>query len=417
MRVHPKILLSTVYRRHRNDYYDAVGPNAATPFRFALVRYISFGLRFIKQNIPEIEIVEYPSWNEYRKKLKEGWDVVGFSFYQNEIHEILRMAGEARRQGVRELWAGNYGALMEGMDLHFDRVFTGYAERQIAALLGKKLDQILHPPLFLCLHLNPLNRFLNFRFKIIGILFTQRGCPFQCNFCQTPVFCPKPSKISIESIEAVLKYYLKVGIKEVIIPDENFCTFRTHSAKVVELMKRYGFYWSVCIRADELLKHLDDWKDHRLATTMIGIESLSNDMLYDVGKRETIQAIKTAIRKVQESKRWSLGTYMIGYESGTEESIRSDLTELANADNDFTQLCVVKPYPRTPLWREVDSKYGIFEKDWHKWDARHLVWNHPHVSPQKMEELFQWGIRRLNRASGYFRGVARWTNLYFNRPG
>jgi len=42
-------------------------------------RRISFGLRFLRQNIPEIEILEYPTRAEYRNALKKGWDVVGYS--------------------------------------------------------------------------------------------------------------------------------------------------------------------------------------------------------------------------------------------------------------------------------------------------------------------------------------------------
>ena len=81
-----KILLSTVYKRHKNDVYDYFGANAGRSFfRFSLQRIQSFGLRFLKQNIPEIEILEYPTWEEYVARLgEEDWDVVGFSFYLNE---------------------------------------------------------------------------------------------------------------------------------------------------------------------------------------------------------------------------------------------------------------------------------------------------------------------------------------------
>jgi hypothetical protein len=52
-------------------------------------RVNSFGLRFIKQNVPEVEILEYPTWNEYVAKLGErDWDIVGFYFLLNENNEI-----------------------------------------------------------------------------------------------------------------------------------------------------------------------------------------------------------------------------------------------------------------------------------------------------------------------------------------
>ena len=107
----PRVFLCTANRRFRGDYIDALGwtgrrfSNTSAPLR------VSPGLRFIKQNVPEVQILEYPLWHEYVEKLKQGWDVVGFSFYHNQIGEIREMIAEARLQGVKEIWAGNYGVL------------------------------------------------------------------------------------------------------------------------------------------------------------------------------------------------------------------------------------------------------------------------------------------------------------------
>ena len=99
---------------HRDfGLYDYFRENAPEGFawRFSMPRRISFGLRFLRQNVPGIEILEYPTRAEYRQALERGWDVVGFSFYLEESNEIARMAEEARAAGAARIWAGNYGAL------------------------------------------------------------------------------------------------------------------------------------------------------------------------------------------------------------------------------------------------------------------------------------------------------------------
>jgi hypothetical protein len=95
-----KILLCTTYKRYKNDVYDYFEANVSNRFfKFSLPRIESFGLRFIKQNVPEVEILEFPTWTEYVNKILEcNWDVVGFSFYLNEIHEILEMVEYARER-------------------------------------------------------------------------------------------------------------------------------------------------------------------------------------------------------------------------------------------------------------------------------------------------------------------------------
>ena len=77
----PKVLLCTVYRRFPNDYMDLLGEVILRNPKITMLRRVSPGLRFIKQNIPEVELLEYPLWQEFQAKLNEGWDIIGFSFY------------------------------------------------------------------------------------------------------------------------------------------------------------------------------------------------------------------------------------------------------------------------------------------------------------------------------------------------
>lgn len=62
-----KILLTTVYKKKVYDYF--LTNCRRRVFTFSLPRVLSFGLRFIKQNIPKIEVLEYPTWKEYMEKI------------------------------------------------------------------------------------------------------------------------------------------------------------------------------------------------------------------------------------------------------------------------------------------------------------------------------------------------------------
>ncbi|MDD1742648.1 MAG: hypothetical protein LUQ47_04865 [Methanotrichaceae archaeon] len=208
-----KILLTTSYT---NNNYDYIAFNSRSKyFKFCWPRIQSYGLRFLKQNISDVEILEYPRWDQYVKKLQEGWDVVGFSFYLNDTPEVMKMVDYARAVGVKEIWSGNYGALTPEIRDRVDKIFIGYAEQELAAEVGKELESIVHPPLVEYLA-TPFGLKLNW----YGILFTTRGCPFGCKFCQTPAFCSRPSAIPIESIERLLSYYRDLGVKVVLIEDE-----------------------------------------------------------------------------------------------------------------------------------------------------------------------------------------------------
>lgn len=386
-----KILFTTVYRKNRlYDYFEA---NTNLRFiRFSYPKIFSSGLRFIKQNIPEVEILEYPTLDEYKEKIRKGrYDIVGFSFYMFETYEILEMIKFARANGVKEIWGGKYGILTKPIEKYFDKVFVGYSEYEIAKMLNRRIEKIKHPPLIYYIG-------TPFGLKIVsvGMLFTSRGCNLKCKFCQTPSFCPNAYEIPLDSIEQVLKYYRKLGINHVIICDENFGLIRKQSENVISLLEGYGFYWHCIVRPDILMDNLDDWCKRGLIGAVFGIESLSQRNLDFVGKRENINKTLSLLKELDKKNIFSVGTYVIGFEDDTIESIKSDMRRLRSENLDIYQLCILTPFPKTSIWDYLEKKYGIFEKDYHKYDAKHLVWNHPHIKPKEAEKLLKWCFRTVH---------------------
>jgi len=359
-----KVLLTTSFIRDTNDLFDWVGTNIKWKFRFSRPRAISYALRFIKRNLPSIEILEYPTWEEFTTKLEEGWDIVGFSFYLNEVHEVIKMIKYTRNKDVKEIWGGNYGVLTDEVEKYFDKIFHGYAEYDIAEALGKKIDTIEHPPL-----INTIG-FQNFKIYRFGTLFTTRGCSHKCTFCQTPKFNPKPTNIPLENIEKVLQYYKKVGIKMIGIYDENFGLKSKHSDAVVELLNKYDFFWACMARADYVAKNVDKWVNNggKFIATGVGIESFNSVSLDSANKKVNSEKLINSLKKIQSRGVGILGYYIIGFENETLPAIKADLKQLAKFNIDVTQLTILTPLPKTDLWYEIDEKYGIFEKDFHKFD-------------------------------------------------
>ena len=383
-----RILLAT--RCRDTGLYDYFRENAPRGFRwrFGMPRRISFGLRFLRQNIPCIEILEYPTRAEYREYLKRGWDVVGFSFYLEETNDILEMAAEAREAGVPELWAGNYGALTPSIQSNFDRVFSSYSEEAVAEHLGLPLDEIQHPPLVTEFRL-PGGWSLP-----VGVLFTSRGCSFRCTFCQTTVFAPKPKAITLESLDRVLDFYAQHGIHFVLLLDENFGNLPSHSEAVIELLARHRVRWLVQSRVDLFLRNFEEWQKCGMEGALFGIESFHQDILKQMHKNEKVQAAFELAAKLNRAGLYAQGYYIIGLPPETPESIDEDLRTLASLGLDTTQITIVTPHPETEMWRELESGFGIFEKDWSKFDTKHLVWNHPHCAPGVLESLLEEGFRR-----------------------
>lgn len=383
----PRVLLTT--RCRDAGLYDYFRENAPQNFRwrFGMPRTISFGLRFLRQNLPDLEILEYPTHAEFTEQLKKGWDVVGFSFYLEETNDILAMAEEARRAGVAELWAGNYGALTPSIQSHFDQVFSSYSEEAVAQRLGVTLEEIQHPPLVT-------------RFRLpggwslpVGVLFSSRGCSFRCTFCQTVAFAPKPKQIPLDSLDRVLRFYGDHGVHFVLMLDENFGNLPTHADSTIELLARHKVRWLVQSRVDLFLRNFDDWQKCGMEGALFGIESFHQDILKQMHKNEKAQAAFELAERLNRAGLYAQGYYIIGLPPETPESIAEDLRTLASLKLDTTQITIVTPHPQTEMWRDLDANYGIFEKNWSKFDTKHLVWNHPHCAPGVLESLLEQGFR------------------------
>jgi len=187
--------------------------------------------------------------------------------------------------------------------------------------------------------------------------------------------------------------------------------------------------WGCMARADYLRKKIPEWAEMRskpdqvsgkksshvkgFAGAAIGIENLHQDKLDDINKKEGTEDVLETVRLLQKYGFGTVGYYMIGFPEDTKESLKKDISDLARLKLDITQICIMTPLPQTKLWDELDEQFGIFEKDWHRFDMKHLVWNHPNIPPAEMEEVLSWSLKQVyNRMTPLRTSFRVWANAY-----
>ncbi len=351
------------------------------------------GLAFLEANVPGVETLPYPTWRDFEEALREPVDILGISFYLNESGLAIRMAELARQRGVREVWAGNYGGYSPQVEHHFDRIVRGWGEAETAAQLHTSPTfetGMTHPRMYAYLGASVTSCF-----SLHGLLFTSRGCPCACNFCQTPDFYGRPNTVSLEAIETVLDAYQAEGIASVNILDENFGIFPEHSRQVIRMLHRRGMRWIPLCRVDLLLKHFEEWREQGLYGVHIGVESLNPDSLQGANKRLDTAKTFEVLELLRRHNLLVQAFYIIGFEEDTPDSIRRDIRQLAKLDVDLPQIQVLTPYPRTSLRTLVEKKHGIVDSDLSKYNSRNLVWNHPAISIDEMKQLQTWANQQL----------------------
>ena len=62
---------------------------------------------------------------------------------------------------------------------------------------------------------------------------------------------------------------------------------------------------------------------------------------------------------------------------------------------------------------EIEEKFGIWDTNYHHFDGKHLVWNHPNISSSEMEKILDQSLRSVNSWISPVRTSGRvWANAY-----
>ncbi len=348
----------------------------------------NYATRFIKENVPSVDILEYPTWDEYKEALTRKYDVVGISFWTYTANEAREMAILARQHGVEEVWAGGHGVSTPGIKKYFDRSFTGYSEYQLKPLIeGEDLTNIRHPV---------LSSKYDFFLKEIktGYLFSIRGCRYNCSFCSGPRYYERLDITPLDEIERLLDIYMEQGIKHITVVDETFLQNKEHAKKVIQFLHKRNLTWTCTSRVDTLLGNIGELKQFGLQNVYIGIESMNDVSLKNARKGEHASQTAALLKELESYGSFAFGTYMICFENETADSIKENVEKL----NMFKSLYgvvfwIVTPFPETDDYEQLDKKGLIIDKDWSHYDALHLVKWHPTITPKEARELLKYCVK------------------------
>lgn len=351
-------------------------------------------LLFLKENIPSIDILNYPTTEEYIKALEYGkYDVVGFSFYTISANTVVEMAKTAREYGAKEIWAGNFGATTPGFEKYFDRVFIGHGEEQIKTIIeGKKLLYRRHP-----LMIGKWG-WLSMR-KTIGFLYTLTGCRYKCKFCPTANFAPSILCSPFEEICRVIDEYYKLAIDYVMIMDETFMQDRDFSYSIMKKLREKEMAWHCVSRINLIRGCVKELREYGMRSIYVGVESLDDRALKDYRKGQRKKDILEVFDELNDNGISVTITYMLGHQHDTEKSFLEAVDIIKNFLKPFCVVfLVLTPHANAKL---VTLEKKITDREPTHYDSMHLVWKHPHLDPGQVRDLLWQGHESIVHCGNY----------------
>ncbi len=257
-------------------------------------------------------------------------------------------------------------------------------------------------------------------------VFTGRGCPFKCTFCnihyQREIFREKGNflrKRSLENVMAELKENLgKYDVKYVSVHDDNFTTNPKYVEEFCEVYRKeinlpwYCFGYPTTIRP----KLVQAMKAANCHTVFMGIDSGDPDIRRNLMERPmTDELVKRAAQTVLDHGIGLQASCIYGNPGETPEQMFKTLAMVDEIQPTQASAYVFYPFPKTKMYdAAVDMGYLDAEGEQKVRDGisgyhHESVLNHPHKelaetlakitpvyakSPRFLKPALRWMIRR-----------------------
>jgi radical SAM superfamily enzyme YgiQ (UPF0313 family) len=221
--------------------------------------------------------------------------------------------------------------------------------------------------------------------NIITTMFTSRGCPYQCTFCDRP-FSPVISGFRWRSAKHVadeMEECLNLGIREAFIYDD---TFTVRKDRVFELcneikQRKLKFRWDVRAHVNTMTPDLlRAMKDAGCDRIHYGVESGNDRMLRVIKKNTTVERVEQVVRWTKDVNMEVLTYFIIGQQTETEQDIRDTIELAKRLDPNYVHFTIFCPYPATATYFE-GLRSGILKRD---------IWREFAANPTEDFELPFW---------------------------
>ncbi len=209
-----------------------------------------------------------------------------------------------------------------------------------------------------------------------GRIFSSRGCPVNCVFCQVKSiqgsrFRPRAAEDVLDEIAWLKETY---GIRSLTFDDDNFFTSRRRAKAILEGMIERGLDmpWvsiaTAVFRLDEEMIRL--MRRSGCQYICIAIESGTDRVVHDiVGKPIDFEHAKRITRAAQREGIFVSANFIIGFPTETWQEIRDSIRFAEELDPDYMKLFHAIPLRNTRLW-ELCEEHGLFKKGFSQGELR-----------------------------------------------
>lgn len=253
--------------------------------------------------------------------------------------------------------------------------------------------------------------------RATGSLFTTRGCPWRCKFCDRGVFGDQLRQFSAKYVMKQIRHlHEEYGVREIMFGDDTLFVDKERMMELAELMieANLGIRWECMSRVVDADEEL--YKKVKLAGCFeisYGIESADDRISQNIFKPINQKNIRRAIQITKQAGIRARGYFIFGLPGETKDTLASTSRFILKSGLDDVAIFSCTPYPGSALY-EVAERYGHFEKTWNSMNNVKTVFVPHGLTADYIEKIRQQTMRRFYLNPRFVYG---WIRRLFSEGG
>lgn len=332
-------------------------------------------------------------------------DLIAISATTPQAPRAYQISEEFRQRGKKVVLGGMHASLIpDEAKQHADSIVIGEAENIWDKVLADFENNSLKPvyknyPESLDITNIPFPQLSKLRLDKYEFPFrpvqTTRGCPHNCDYCSVTNFFGKSYRH--RSIDDVVREIEGLDSRYVMFIDDNIAANPKRAKELFKAITPLKIKWAsqstMAIAYDDELLELA--QKSGCVNLMMGIESISAHSLASVNKSfNKVDDYHFMVEKLHKHRITVLAFMIFGFDADDETVFERTAKWTEDLKIDFPAYWILTPLPGTPFYHRMESEGRIIERDWSKYDCTNVVFKPKLMSPETLQEGYNYACKR-----------------------
>jgi len=388
---------------------------ATTPF-FRPIKYSLFpplGLATLAGYFADDDLIDLQDEHVQTLMLDDEPELVLIQVYITNAYRAYKIADHYRQKGAYVVLGGLHVTSLPNEALaHADTIFLGPAEDTIGKFLAdfkaKKPQTIYHSSVRSLDNIPPVRRDLIKRhlYLVPNSIVVSRGCPHHCSFCYKDGFYQGGKSFYTQRVDEALAEIERLEGRHLYFLDDHLLGNTRFAKALFEGMRGMGRIFQGAATVDSILADdtIERAYEAGLRSLFVGFETFSAQNLKQSNKKQNQKLhYEEAVAKLHDLGIKINGSFVFGLDSDDRDVFKRTVDwgiEHALVSSTYH---VLTPYPGTVLFDQMQSNNRITTTNWDLYDTRHVVYAPSKLTPQELEEGYNWAYKEFYKWSNIYR--------------